>query len=241
MGRRTFKKRPQNGFLKNAGTFVKGVGTVASIVGKALSVATTIAGLVNAEHKHVDTLSTWVSTNATPRIDPLTNMAQGSTDVTRNGNSILAKHVYIKGDILRNPSAAATAIEGVRVMLIMDTNDENDVPPTIDFLLQNYSTGYAMVSHHNKNYTDRFKVLFDKAFYINAQVPSVKFKYYKAYAVKTYTKQNGAAKIISTHMTYNGPVSTDLSKNHLYLVTIGSTDTNAPTTKYHVRFGYTDN
>ncbi len=113
-------------------------------------------------------------------------------------------------------------------MLIMDTNDENDVAPSIDLLLQNYSTAYVGISPHNKNYTDRFRVLFDKTFQLSLYQPSKKFKYFKQFQVKTYAKKNGKAKIVALHQTYNGPASTDLGKNHLYMVIISNTDTQAP-------------
>lgn len=228
-------------FYKNAKGFIKGVGQVANIAGKALSLATTIASVINAEHKHVDTISNHGVNNATPTITCLTNMAQGTTDQTRTGNSILAKHMYIKGVIIRNASAGATVYEQVRTMLILDTNDENDTAPTIDLLLQNYSTAYCGISMHNKNYTDRFKVLYDKTTTLSVYQPIKKWKYYKIFKVKTYQGQGGKSVIRAVHMTYNGVNSTDLSKNHIYLVEISNVDTNTPTQVSHVRFGYVDN
>lgn len=168
-------------------------------------------------------------------------MAQGVTDQTRTGNSILAKHIYLRGIFMLNSAAAATAKYNVRVMLILDTNDENDTAPTIDLLLQNYSTAYAPISMHNKNYTDRFRVLYDKTMQLNTYKPMAKWKYFKQFNVKTYQTSSGKSVIRATHCTYNGANATDLSKNHIYMVEIGDNDTTAPSHVSHVRFGYVDN
>lgn len=232
-------------FAQRYPRFHKGLqiaGGVAKVATSALSIASTIASVINAEHKHLDTLSGNVNcSNAGPVVTCLTNMAQGSTDQTRTGNSILAKHVYLKGYIQRNVNRGALAQDLVRCMLIMDTNDVADVKPTIDLILQNYSTVYSAVSPHNKAYTDRFKVLWDKTFILNDQMQCIKFKLYKAFKVKTYQKNNGKSKIVALHMTYNGASSDDLSKNHLYMVSVGSNDTNPPTMYWDARFGYVDN
>ena len=222
--------------------FLQGAGKAIQVAGSALSLATTIASVINAEHKHLDTLSGVIScSNSTPNVTCLTNMAQGTTDQTRTGNSVLSKHVYLKGSITRSAARDAGAVDLVRVMLIIDTNDVADTAPTIDLILQNYSTTYSAVSPHNKAYTDRFKVLYDKSFALSEQTPLKMIKLYKQFKTKTYTNKKGKAVIRALHQTYNGPNSTDLSKNHIYVVSIGSNNTSPPDMAWHARFGYVDN
>lgn len=127
-------------------------------------------------------------------------------------------------------------------MLIQDTNDCAGTAPTIAQILQNYSGAYCGLSAHNKVFTDRFKVLWDKTLTVTANQPRASAKIYKKFKVKTYTKPNGRAMILGTHMTYSGPNSGDTSKNMLYLIAIANSDTaTTMTLTAYCRFGYVDN
>lgn len=210
--------------------------TVAQVAGQAMSIASTIAGVINAEHKHVDTIANAAQSNATPTITCLTNIAQGNNDTERSGNSVLMKHIYIKGAISRTSANA-----WVRFILLRDMNDNGGTAPTISDILQNYSTAYCWCSAHQKTKTDRFKILVDKSISLDTYHPYTKIKIFKEFRVKQYKNANGKVKIKGEHCTYSGSNSSNTSRGHLYLVTISSVDADTPYVTWYARFGYVDN
>lgn len=221
-------------FRKFARGVVKYGPKVARVASTAYKTAMAVASLVNAEYKYTDfthntTLGTSISTTC------LTTMAQGNTDITRNGDSIMMKYNYLKGYCVYN--SAANASQRIRVCIVRDMNNSTTAP-TLAKLFATTGAGLVEVAPHNKDYTEQYKVLYDKLFYVDASRPVAHFKYYKKFLMG---KDKQGRPIKSAHCTFSGAADTDLGKGHLWLCQFSSHGLNSPTVVWYNRFGYVDN
>lgn len=208
---------------------------VARVASTAYKTAMAVASLVNAEYKYVDytynnTLTSALSTTL------LTGMAQGATDITRNGDSIMMKYNYLKGYMVYN-HADSPITHRVRIMIVRDMNN-NATAPTAAQLLATTGANLVLVSPHNKDNTDRYKVLYDKLFTLDDEHQQVKFKYYHKFLMG---KDKQGRPIKGAHCTFTGPNAADAGKGHLWLCQFSSTAGNDSTVVWYNRFGYLDN
>jgi len=130
-----------------------GVATVAKAV-------LPIVSAINTEAKYLDVSYSGNLTITTPSITCITALAQGLTDITRIGNSLLAKSINIKYRF--NTSDTAQHIQ-TRIVIFVDKLQGGTAPT----LAQLMSDTASILSHHNKNYTDRFVILKDRIFDMN--------------------------------------------------------------------------
>lgn len=206
-----------------------GAGTVAKL---AMAVAPAISA-INTEHKYFDVASTDVAYNPGTN-DTMTNLtqgiAQGTTDITRIGNSILAKDINIRAYVFW---AASTTIHfGVsRVILFVWKENLQDNPPTVAKL---FEAPTQLTSAYNKDYTDQFVVLKDKLISHNANISAATgqavsiFRYYKK---------------LNWHMRFDAGSTGDGTVNHIYLLIRGggATSANQSSITYNSRLNFTDN
>lgn len=179
-----------------------------------------IAHAINTESKYLDTAGTSSPTSSTPTIICLNNLAQGTTDNNRIGNSILAQSVDIRLTFQYNVTAG---FNNIRYMIIVDKMQAG-TPLTLAQLLEN--TTYFM-SPLNKDNSDRFVVVKDKI----VNVSDVKDKF-------TETK---IFKRLNFHIRFSGPTTADVGPNSVYLVAFTNSTVNAPVMNYYTRIHFTDN
>lgn len=216
--------------LEKIASGIGGVATVARAVLPAISA-------INTEEKFLDIGTTLTSlTSGTPSIANLNQMATGTTESTRIGNSILAKNLNMKMGFKCNWAAAAngSGLSRFRITIFCDKSQAGSAPTTAQLFQDNTN----MMSAFNKNYTDRFVILKDK--YINANRMATPFStgtVNQYYSFKYF-------KALEYHIRYIGStaVVADLGQNALYYCIWFVGDTNV-TGQYesYSRLNFTDN
>lgn len=181
-----------------------------------------LKGMVNAElKKHVLVHNETVGTAG--QVYHLNGIAQGDTNLQRNGNSILGRWLFGRALIVQHANAVNTF---VRYLIVQDKQQIGDTTPNTANVLQSIS----ILSSLNVNESRRFKILKDGLVKFDAP-----------------TGTNGQSKVIKfnidtkSHVKYNGTASTDIQKNGLYLILISNETTNTPTWDSNLTFNFYDN
>lgn len=160
--------------------------------------------------------------NTTGSITLLCNPSLGSDYTSRIGRKITIRNYYIRGWV--TPSVQAATSGGLvgpsqlaRMIILIDMQPNGSAPAITDIL----STA-SPSSHINLNYRDRFKILTDKVFPMDASLLSTTNQYVGygkgTYAIKKYKK----CKIDVIFNSTNGGTIADISSGALYMVWIGS-------------------
>lgn len=176
------------------------------LAGKAWTGVKMLKGIINSEKKYHDTLiSGSVDYNGT--INLLTDIDQGDTNVTRSGNSILAKSLLIRYSVIPDVSSANTSY--MRVIICQDTMNLGTTPAVSD-VLQNTASASAPLSHYNNQYSAqyRFKILYDKTHGLS-----------NLQSTPAYVSEK---LMVNDHIKYTGTQGTDEGKNNIYLVLISN-------------------
>lgn len=206
-----------------------GVGGVASV---AKAVLPAIAA-INTEVKYSD------KTAAVNAYVPGTNdvivaltdqIAQGTSDITRVGNSIKAQDLQLR--LAMNFASSATVLGlHCRMMLIVWKENAQQNPITAAKLFESPTNLYSAM---NKDYTDQFVVLKDKFFALNnpsGAAQTVAFQHMKLFKKTDF------------HIRFDGSTGANATQNHIYLI-LRSSSTGLATslsTTYYSRLNYTDN
>lgn len=191
---------------------------------KAYKMAMWLKRLVNVEIKKLDgDIYSGASVTNTGSVTQLTAVAQGDTDLTRNGNSIKPLSLLMKGEIQMSTSASNSV---VRVMVFKDTQQVADTSPSVGDVLDGSFTNLYLAPLNNET-VGRFKVIYDKLFRLNIQGKS-------SAIINVYKKLYG-------HVRFNGSASTDIQKGGIYLLVVGDEPTNIPSITLQTRICYSDN
>lgn len=206
-----------------------GAGSVAKL---AMAVAPAIAA-INTEHKYYDVSYTATAYNpgtADQILDLTQGITQGTTDVTRIGNSILARDIYLKGYVYW--TASTTIHSGIsRITLLCWKENIQLNPPTAAKIFETATDIYSPI---NKDYSDQFVVIKDKFFAHNANISAatlqglIPFKIYKK---------------LGWHLRFNATGTTAGTQNHIFMVVRGAAGTiaNATVLNCTSRLNFTDN
>lgn len=139
--------------------------TWASAGVKALSIATRLAGIINSELKHYDETNTLTPDSATGTSTSIVRgMAQGLTNNTFDGNSILVKKVSFAVNLLMNASATTTR---VRLVVALDTRPSTTLgtlPAWTDVFSANALNSLRNIDDQIK----RFWILYDRVHIVNS-------------------------------------------------------------------------
>ncbi len=196
----------------------------------AYSMAKKALSLINTEFKLKDTVELGlVIVDGVGVIKQLTNVAQGDTNVTREGNSIKIVSIYTKFMFHINASASSSQ---VRCMLILDTQT-NGAIYTTDDLLESVANLTSLISPRNTDNAHRFRVLYDKMVVLNQNIT----------AVSSTTRFLKVYKKVDLHMRYATNVGdiTDLTQNSISVLLISNEATNTPTVDINFRLRFLDN
>lgn len=193
-------------------------------LGYAIKGVNMMKNLINTETKHFDSIPYATNVISGPvNAIPLGNMAQGTTDATRIGNSILCKSILLRILLSRNTTAVNNPY---RLILFIDKNNAKGVTPTSAELLQG-DTIYAPV---NINNTDRFVILRDHFDTVQDQ----------SNAQEAFTWFVNLSRL---HCKYDGTGNAqgDLAENQLYLICFSDQAVNGPNVQATSRLNYYDN
>nr|UOF80765.1 capsid protein [Cressdnaviricota sp.] len=198
-----------------------GIGKYVPLAMKAYRMAKMLVGLVNTESKFADLGVTTLNPSNTGGLTYLSGVAQGTTNITRVGNSLLAKSVLINIQCVINASATNTV---VRLVLFVD-HDNQGADPAVTTVLQS-ADSRAFI---NRLQGKRFSVLKDWQYVLNtstnAQVND-----------KVYLK-------LHHHIKYGGTDATVASalQGNVFLLSISDQAVNTPTVIVNSRLRYIDN
>ncbi|AUW34330.1 capsid protein [Vehemenivirus recresis] len=177
---------------------------------KALSLATKVASMVNAEKNHLDFSGSYTP-STTAAIIPFGLMAEGTDVGQRIGRSIKLAGLSIRW--LFNGSITATGNQNIRVMFLRDNWGTGNAPAVTDVLV-----GQAIYAFRNVDTTaaSRFSVLYDKVIII------------------TDTDGDQSSKMLKlnfklkNHVTYYGTTATqaNLGKGAIYAMIFTDTAAN---------------
>lgn len=218
MPRRNFKKKRTFRRRKGQPWYNKKY-SVAQLAKTAYKGVRFLKGIINSERKFVDTQAA-SALSSTGDLIHLNAIAEGATESTRNGISILMKTLHLRYATYMN---SAGRIEMSRFMIIVDTQQVGDTPPAVTDILE--SSSYT--SPLNRQAAGRFTVLMDKTFSLSITG-----------AQCTYHKFNIP---VNLHARYNGSASSDIQLNGLYLLRIDSDSVNHGSSSYWARLNYYDN
>ncbi len=210
---------------RNGMRFVRNVGTVANTAIKALTLAKKLKGLINVEFKEHNVQATTSAFSITPTITQLTNIDQGDSRLTRDGDQIKISSLSFRCIVGMNASAARTSI---RIMIVKD-KQTNSAIYAIGDLLEDTTANDALVSPINLDNRSRFIILMDKQLNMSDNwTQLVKIKWFKKLQQKIIYDGTG-----------NGIA--DLTTCSYSLVLISSEATNTPTITHFTRLRFIDN
>lgn len=156
----------------------------------------------------------------------LSAIAQGDSDVTRDGNKIKYKSLQLKGQVYMDLDIQSAT---VRLVIFVDRNFENGVPPTCANLLDGsvFGTPQAPYAMRNKLERERFKVIYDKLFTLNQNgANTLPFNIYRR---------------LGNIGTYSDTTNSGYGKNMIYMAWIsGQADIDKPTVNCVKRLAFTD-
>lgn len=212
------------------------IGGVAKTAYKAYGLATTIASLINVERKHLDKKSDGVYISTTASLSVLNDMAQGTSDITRVGNSVLSKSIQGKGLVYWN--TAASGPEVLRVMVFRDAENTDGTPPAISEVLEETSSPAVMSSPLNIRNTQRFHIIFDKNYILDQYHPMFKFKFFNQFPV---LKDKMGRRIKGIHAKYNAGTTSAWAEGALWIMVVSNAATNGPGISWYTRYRFIDN
>lgn len=186
---------------------------------KALRLARKVANAVNIEYKINDTLANGTTFDYAGTMVTVNNPAQGSTDVTRIGDSIKCQNLMLRFLLTRGAGDSTG-----RVIVFWD--DQNQISTGANLL---EVTGTASSVLSPKLYDARFrsKVLYDKVFVMDQ--------------VNQSTWDENVQIKIDQHTQFNAG-STTINTGALKVLFISNiTGANIPTVNYYSRLSFTDN
>lgn len=208
-------------------------GNALTIAHQAYNMARVVASIVNSEKKYHD-VSFTINPDVTTQLQSLTQIPQGNTDITRNGDSVAIKSLTFKCQYFSDPAVTA---EAVRIMLIRDYDNANGTAPTGAQILESATN---IISFRNKDFPKRFKVLMDKVITTNTNIKTRFIDKYKKFNMMKDKKGNPT---VSQKVTFTGLNATDIARGHLYIVVLGNTATGATASQlnFNSRIRFYDN
>lgn len=230
--RRTYRKRthPTKGstLMKYASGAVKAL----AIAKSAYNTAKFLKGLINTEKKKYDRSvgATELTMTGAGTSNTFCSISEGTTDGTRNGNSIRCKGVRFMA-VIRNASVDPQPACMVRVIIVLDTQtiSDNSVT-TIGDLLENTGDSSVITSGLNSATAGRYKILYNRVFYLdNLTKPQHKVVKYIP---------------LDHHIRFNGSLGSDIQKNNVFYFTFCNTPSgvyNNPSIEIDTRTYFYDN
>lgn len=189
---------------------------------KGFNMAMKLKQLINVEQKHVDTTTSTTNTyNGT--LVTFNEIAQGDTDNTRDGDSLLNKKINIKGFIVAAASGAINDV--VRIIIFKDKQNTITTPGQY---LRDVGSIYAPLSQKQRDNQFQTKKIYDNTFSVDSGNPL------KIFSIKIDQ--------LDDHTNFVSGTTTITSGAYKMLIigTVAPAGANSITT-YTSRFEYIDN
>lgn len=219
------KRRPRTGqpSRRRAGDITVNAYDIAN---KAWQASKYIMSMINVEQKFFDVNSNFTALS-TGAIANLSNVAEGSDYLNRDGNSILLQRIEFACYISQQTSILTVPCF-VRCMIFCDKM-QRGTDPTLAEILETTSVNVNIVSPVLHYTAGRFQVLYDKVFTLsvgNATGHAVSFE-----------------KELHQHVMYSSTTGADASNwtGALYLLFLSNDAVNPPTVQMYNRLVFTDN
>lgn len=225
-GRRQWGKRRR---YKRTRGYLGGIGKAISIAGSALAVAKGVKSLMNVEFKNQTVDDQFVDYDilSTGTIVYLTPVAQGITEITRNGNSIRAKSMDLKGYVTYD--SGGDDQQGVRLIMFIDYNYDGGNTPTVSGDAESVLDNSNIQSFRDLSNTDRFRVIYDKTFFVDGE--------HQTRQVKIHKELNHKVEYVGTNSS-----AASGGGGSIWMLLIGTQlVANYPTLNADYRFRYIDN
>lgn len=210
------------GFISRWGGYAYSGLKAVAMAANALKTANYVAGLINVEQKFCDTTLGVTSVTTTGAVSWLSSISEGSDYNNRDGLSIKAKSLYMRGNVAM-AAGATDQTENIRCLLFIDK--ESGTAPTLGDVLENSSNYLSPLNHTNGK---RFQILWDKVYSLSANGKET-----QAFVINQNLRQ---------HIKwYNSTTGT--KQGHVYFgyVSDGNTATTEPTLEFYSRIRYIDN
>lgn len=192
------------------------------IARRALKMAKATRQMLNVEYKVFDTVVSEVSTNVA-HIQGLSLLEQGDEVSNRNGDSVRAKGIAIRGAITH--TAAGGNLQSVRIIVFQDNGQRGVIPAQADLLTSN-----SMFSLRNINGgSKRFRILWDKSWTVDDTSK-------ERYIIHKYIKVNSEINYIATA---GNQASQGIGNYYVYVQ--GELGANDATASLTFRLRYIDN
>lgn len=211
--RRYYKRR------RKSNQFLSGVGKAIDIGSRALSLATTVASLINVEFKRNDMAGSH-SITTTGSVTQMGQITGGSDAVSRVGNEVELKSLYLKGGLQRN---AGASYSNVRIMLVHDKENTGSIPAITDILESN--SVFSLPKWDNRK---RFKLMKDVKLDFGDNTMR-DFSFYKNFGTKGFK------------LEWTNTTSASTKNNALYLVLLSDEETNGVSFTWKARHVFIDN
>lgn len=181
-----------------------------------------LRSLVNVEKKKFDAENiATIGTGAVTPVDP-SLIAQGDSDQSRNGNSILVNGLLLKGTMVKHASSGS---QRMRILVLIDLQQVADSDPSYTNIIDPSFTDQILAPLNNES-VGRYKILMNRVFTLDTNKPNQTFQ--------TYFK-------LSHHIRYNGTASTDVQKGGIYVFAVGDDNTNQAALTIQSRTYFYDN
>lgn len=192
---------------------------------KALALARATRRLLNIEVKNHDVQQNLITLTSAPVIIQLSNIPQGDTTISRDGNQCKMSGLQMDYIITQHASAITTH---VRVLLVLDKQTNQAVYTNTD-LLQDVTIRDNLVSPRNLDNMKRFTVLYDKTHVLTSG------------GVRSVSVRRYFRKEVLLRFDASTPSIADLTQNSISFMQFADEATNLPTIVSCHRLRFIDN
>lgn len=180
-----------------------------------------VKSIINSEKHYFDNTSVTGAVASAGTIYCLSNIAQGDDVNNRQGNSVLAKTLYVRGTMYRNVSNTAV-INSVRCIWFQDTSNQGS-DPTVTDILQSADVRSPL----NVDKTSRYSIIRDKVYTLSVGGQA-------GFNIKKFLP-------INNHLKYTGSSGSNIYTNALYVLVITDQSTLQPVFDMTSRLAFYDN
>lgn len=217
--KKTFRKKTyRKKYVKKA----QPTNTYTGLAMKALKMAVKLKGIINSEKKTINQTVYNSTITTTAGVTLLTGIAQGDTETTRDGNSVLLKSIELKGH-LSYGAASGTVVD---MFIIEDKKAVNGTSPTFAQAFDGSPSNQNCWK--NMAFENRFVYKWHKRFVQDNNIDTIPID------ETLYLGDNH-------HLKWTSTLSTDTENGHYYLYTWSNKAVDPPVVYMDNRLRYYDN
>lgn len=214
-------RKKSSGWMGTAKHVYNDAVSVGKAAYKGYQLAKTAIGLINAEHKYIDTAVSTTNASITGSQVLLNATAEGDGSANRDGNSIKCTDMFFKAYLNRGTVDNVIRISVIKVNMVNGTGIT---------LSQVFESGSNNLSSYNKDFMgQQFQILYDKFVVLDTYRPSVMIK--KKLKLGFHTKYSGT-----------GGTTADMATGGIFILFWGLSNAATPGTyQLYNRVNFLDN